>query len=380
MTFREYVFIILHSQKKYKVNLAKYIHDLLLENETVIIPGFGAFITTYKPAEIGENEIKPPSKEILFTQQIKNNDGILVSAIARKAKISQTTAMERIDRERENMLYQLDKGEEIFVGNLGKLFYNEKNEIQFVPFHEDNLLLDSFGFEPISMDDSIEKAVEMESVQDLTTEVEESAKETPELNAETENVSETVSEQKPEKIKLSELKQAPAADKPKEKKIADWVWFLLILFPTLIYGYFVIINTSKSIKTDIDQETIIKNNEQELLMQTIVPVDSMIVDSMLNDSSSQTKAIDTVKTETNINTISTDSNYYLVGGGFKNEENAEKFIVELKEKGIDGIMLGKKGSLFLVGIASFETEKEAYNELNRRTRENPGWELWVYQK
>ena len=42
-------------------------------------------------------------------------------------------------------------------------------------------------------------------------------------------------------------------------------------------------------------------------------------------------------------------------------------------------MLGKKGSLFLVGIASFETEKEAYNELNRRTRENPGWELWVYQ-
>ena len=362
------------------MNLAKYIHDLLLENETVIIPGFGAFITTYKPAEIGENEIKPPSKEILFTQQIKNNDGILVSAIARKAKISQTTAMERIDRERENMLYQLDKGEEIIVGNLGKLFYNEKNEIQFVPFHEDNLLLDSFGFEPISMDDSIEKAVEMESVQDLTTEVDESAKETPELNAETENVSETVSEQKPEKIKLSELKQAPAADKPKEKKIADWVWFLLILFPTLIYGYFVIINTSKSIKTDINQETIIKNNEQELLMQTIVPVDSMIVDSMLNDSSSQTKAIDTVKTETNINTISTDSNYYLVGGGFKNEENAEKFIVELKEKGIDGIMLGKKGSLFLVGIASFETEKEAYNELNRRTRENPGWELWVYQK
>ena len=71
------------------MKLAKHIHDLLLENETVIIPGFGAFISTYKPAEIGENEIKPPSKEISFTRQIRNNDGMLVTAIARKAKISQ---------------------------------------------------------------------------------------------------------------------------------------------------------------------------------------------------------------------------------------------------------------------------------------------------
>ena len=357
------------------MNLAKYIQDLLLENETVIIPGFGAFISSYKPAEIGDNEIKPPSKEILFTQQIRNNDGVLVGAIARKAKISQTNAMERIERERENMLNQLDKGEEIVMGNLGKLFYNEKNEIQFVSFQEDNLLLDSFGFEPISMEDSIEKAVETESDQDLTEEVDESVEEMPELKTEAKNGSETVSEQKSETIKLSELKPAPESEKPKKTKIAGWFWYLLILFSFLIYGYFVIINTSKSINTDIDQDTTIKNDSQELLMQTIVPVDSM-----LNDSTSQTEAIDTVKTETNINTISTDSNYYLVGGGFKNEENAEKFIVELKEKGIDGIMLGKKGNLFLVGIASFETEKEAYNDLNRRTRENPGWELWVYQK
>ena len=112
-----------------------------------------------------------------------------------------------------------------------------------------------------------------------------------------------------------------------------------------------------------------------MLIQKIVPVDSL-----LNDSTSQTEGIDTVETETTLNTISSDSNYYLVGGGFKNEENAEKFILDLKEKGIDGFKLGKKGSLFLVGIASYKTEADAYNDLNQRIRENPGWELWVYQK
>ena len=357
------------------MNLAKYIRDLLLENETVIIPGFGAFTSSYKPAEIGDNEIKPPSKEILFTQQIRNNDGVLVGAIARKAKISHLNAMERLERERENMLYQLDKGEEIIFGNLGKLFYNEKNEIQFVTFEDDNLLLDSFGFEPISMEDSIEKAVETESDQDLTEAVVESSEETPELITEAENGSETVSEQKSETIKQPELKPAPESEKPKKTKIAGWFWYLLILFSFLIYGYFVIIINSKSINTDINQDTTIKNDQQELLIQKIVPVDSL-----LNDSTSQTEGIDTVETETTLNTISTDSNYYLVGGGFKNEENAEKFILDLKEKGIDGFKLGKKGSLFLVGIASYKTEADAYNDLNQRIRENPGWELWVYQK
>lgn len=134
MKYEKRCFPIFTFSKSNIVKLAKYIYDLLLENETVIIPGFGAFVSTYKPAQIGDNEIKPPSKEISFTQQIRNNDGLLVAAIARKAKISQPNALKRIERECENMLYQLDKGEDLIVENLGKLFYNKKNKIQFTSF------------------------------------------------------------------------------------------------------------------------------------------------------------------------------------------------------------------------------------------------------
>ena len=53
------------------MNIGKYVHELLLENDTVIIPGFGAFISNYKPAEIDEetNELKPPAKEVTFNAQ-----------------------------------------------------------------------------------------------------------------------------------------------------------------------------------------------------------------------------------------------------------------------------------------------------------------------
>ena len=105
------------------LNLSNFIYSLLLENDTVIIPGFGAFVSTYKPAVILENEIKPPSKEISFTQKIKNNDGMLAEIIARKAKISQSYAMKRIEKAHENMLYELDKGETVIIENIGTLVH-----------------------------------------------------------------------------------------------------------------------------------------------------------------------------------------------------------------------------------------------------------------
>ncbi|HSM49483.1 MAG TPA: SPOR domain-containing protein [Draconibacterium sp.] len=370
------------------MKLAKYIHDLLLENETVIIPGFGAFISTYKPAEIVDNEIKPPSKEVSFSNRIKNNDGILISAIARKAKISQPNALKRIERERENILYQLDKGEKVIVENLGVLFYDEKNEISFTPFQKDNLLLDSFGFQPVSMDDIIEEAIEPESVEVFAEQLTE--QENTELISERETgqemeitVSESdvkkgeepITEQKRKPIKLPEYKYEPLVVYPEKRKRSVWYLYIIILIPIFIGGYFVLNKFSNSTIKENYREAPSQTEKQEIIVQTLTPVDTLI-----NESVVENEAIETVKTETTENPILTDSKYYLIGGGFKNEENAEKFIVRLKERGIEGIMLGQKGSLYLVGIASFNTENEAYNSLNEHVKKYPDWNLWVFEK
>ena len=350
------------------MKLTNYIHELLLSNETLIIPGLGAFISTYKPAEISGNEIKPPSKEISFTGLFKNNDGVLVTAIARRAKISQPNALKRIERERENILYQLDKGEKVTFENVGVLFYNEKNEIQFTPFSEDNLLLDSFGLETITLEDKIEKTIEPETAEVLTETVEPKTEVEEEINI-------VSSEEPAEKIKLPRPLPDWAIEKPVENKKTTWYWYLLILIPIFIGGYFIFRDKPASNYPENYQDQSAINEQHGVQIQTIPPADSMQIDSV------QQLAVDSVKiAEPQVGLSDESTKYYLVGGGFKSEENAEKYILRLKEKGIEGIMIGKRGSMFLVGIASFNTEEEAYNELNRRVRENPEWNLWIYQK
>jgi len=393
------MFLYFYILKFLQVKLAKYLHELLLENETVIYPGLGAFISNYKPAEIRENEIIPPSKVISFTQQFRNNDGMLVTFIARKAKISHMYAQKRIDRDRENMLYLLDKGEKVTIENIGVLFTGEKNEIQFTPFQDENSFLNSFGFESVKIEDSVAKSEDSLHIESIAEDVVDNAgiesvseiKANPdfetsgqmiepvnetitEATIESDNLIELNGEKEAEKIKFPQVKPLEIYEKHTERVKTGWYWLLLILFPVFFGGYFLISNYMDSNNSEINYPIVIneqfENNNRP----------DISTDSSLNPVIETIKTDSLIKPNSQQESLQENSKFYLVGGGFKSEENAEKYILRLQEKGMEGIMIGKRGNMFLVGIASFDSEEEAYNELNRRVRENPEWNLWVYQK
>lgn len=64
------------------IELAQHIEVLLLENDCVIIPGFGGFIAHYAPAMrvAEENIFLPPTRVIGFNPQLRLNDGVLVQS------------------------------------------------------------------------------------------------------------------------------------------------------------------------------------------------------------------------------------------------------------------------------------------------------------
>ena len=62
------------------IELAQHIEALLLENDCVIIPGFGGFVAHLTPAVSVEegNVFIPPIRTIGFNPQLRLNDGLLV--------------------------------------------------------------------------------------------------------------------------------------------------------------------------------------------------------------------------------------------------------------------------------------------------------------
>jgi len=72
--------------------------------------------------------------------------------------------------------------------------------------------------------------------------------------------------------------------------------------------------------------------------------------------------------------------YHIVAGAFRNKENADVKLEELKEKGFHPIHIGKnKFGLHQIVYDSFEERNDAINQLNKiRQNDNPG--AWLLIK
>ncbi|MCD6354491.1 MAG: SPOR domain-containing protein [Prolixibacteraceae bacterium] len=365
------------------MKLGKYLHDLLLENETVIVPGFGAFISSYQPAVVDEetHEIKPPSKKISFNSKIRNNDGLLVGHIAEAENISHFDALKRIEREREKLLYQLDKGEKVVFENTGELFFNERQEIQFNSFQNENFLLESFGLESASIQSQPVVKSHDESLTEPSPEqpkVPPVAKESSSENRDVETgfVSETAVDVHLDKIKTEEQEEPVLTEDEGNngRKRRGWLW-LLMLIPILAAGYFVAIR-----KTSLSLKKNSRSNENGI---TVIAKPEARIDSFADSLASDSSKIDrdTISLSKAVSdTISTSPAkilYYLVGGSFKARENAEKYLNQLKNKGYQPFHLGKRGSFYIVGIGKYSTGEEAISAKKNFLAKNPDSGAWI---
>src|SRR5690606_35461086 len=82
------------------MQLEVYISDLLYRYQCVTIPGFGAFLTQRRSAEIVEvktHTFYPPTKVVSFNSQLRSNDGLLVNHVADSEQISYDEALKKIE-------------------------------------------------------------------------------------------------------------------------------------------------------------------------------------------------------------------------------------------------------------------------------------------
>jgi len=129
------------------MTIANYISDLLYRYECVIIPDFGGFVTNVKSAKLNTqtNTFYPPYKALSFNSNLIQNDGLLVSYIAKAEKCTYNQAVSILEKTVNNWKQSLDIDKVIEIDRIGSLTLNNQNKIVFEPQLSVNYLTASYG-------------------------------------------------------------------------------------------------------------------------------------------------------------------------------------------------------------------------------------------
>lgn len=117
------------------IELSRHIETLLLENDCVILPGFGGFITHYAPAAWDSQEytFRPPTRIVGFNPQLKINDGLLAQSYMAAHDTSFGKAMQMLEKEIEELRQTLHEDGAADLRNVGRLRCSMHQVYDFTP-------------------------------------------------------------------------------------------------------------------------------------------------------------------------------------------------------------------------------------------------------
>lgn len=115
-------------------NLGRYIEYLLWHYDCVVVPKLGAFIARYESAsfDFERGVINPPRRLICFNRELRHDDGMLASLVAKFENISYEAAHNRVMQWSESMWERLRSSQSEFIQGIGALRFSRK-VIQFEP-------------------------------------------------------------------------------------------------------------------------------------------------------------------------------------------------------------------------------------------------------
>lgn len=134
------------------ISMIEHIEYLMLSNDCVVVPGFGAFIAQYTSSNncAQNSTFTSPKRSISFNASINHNDGLLANSIAKKALIPYAEALKQIEKSTTICRQALSDGSEVPFGRLGFFISNAEGHIEFIPFHHEYANDDFFGLQSFS--------------------------------------------------------------------------------------------------------------------------------------------------------------------------------------------------------------------------------------
>lgn len=134
-------------------SIPEHIKNLLFEQDCVVVPDFGGFITNFHGAVVREQDalILPPRKRVAFNEVLKFDDGLLTSYIAFKEGRSREEIRTKIRLFTEQAWRELRLRSSFRFEHLGSFTLNAEGKLVFEPDNRNNFFGESFGMAPVSL-------------------------------------------------------------------------------------------------------------------------------------------------------------------------------------------------------------------------------------
>ncbi len=337
------------------------IRELLFEQECVVLPGFGGFITNYKSAEINyiTNILSPPTKAISFNRQLRNDDGILTHAYSSLNNVPYKDAQIAV-REWVNKLDEVIKTDKQYtLKGIGTFEWNTENStIQFKSVNTENFLAESYGFQPVC-------AVPIARIFEST--LKEQPLEIP-INQQLE-IEESVQE-----LALENTKTSSSIWPTLALAACTLGVMLMPLFNVSVPS----LNLNQASLYTVFAENLLPKQSLELHpIATQISAPTFVLSTVAEVKATPLK-VETIiaveKEETSIATpvvIENEPTFALVMGAFKDEANATKLLKESNAKFSDfSFITFKKGPLTYVAISAGNSNQDAQSTLQKAKSKN----------
>lgn len=343
------------------MNIDKHISNLLYTHDCVIIPGFGAIIGNYAPAYIHpvKHVFYAPYKQLVFNKSLYLNDGVLANYIALEEGISYIAALDNLHRYAGELKSKIEKGQKAEIKSVGTFQLDAEKNIQFTPDKEINYLLSSYGLSSFQSQ-AVLREKELKAFKDRPTVAQ-------------------------EKTKTPLRKYWPAIASLPVAFLAVWLPLktnLLNDSKNHLASVFPSSDGSKntSVVSDVENyqprtakwsyasdET--ADIELSLIVREEIKANEEnnveTSNATIEEKKEELKPIKTQKTPVTAQAFESfkTGSFYIIGGCFQEEANAQKYLAKLQLKGYNASLLEKKDGLYRVAYGVFNSKEDARAEL-----------------
>ncbi len=278
----------------------QYIQQLLNQNQRVIVPGFGAFMSSTEGG-------------IVYNQFLNFDDGALSGMVAEKEGVSADEAKQKVQSFVDALKQQLDNGETVSLEGIGTLKRNNES----VEFTADS--------------NASTSGVNIDIVQAVA------------------DASKSEAASEPEVKVVPSSDYSYQYDDDEDRKRKKWLVVILIalLFLVCIFLCLFVINKDNCVYNFFfgEEETKV---EQVVAPTTVAPADTTTVEDAAP-----------AEEDSHIVKIASDKRYNIIVGTYNNEAAAANRVKQLKEKGFDNAAVGTFRDNYVAIIDSYDRLPDA---------------------